>query len=104
MRAKRRGKKRRLRRRPFGRARARQFQGQNVSSRCVAVGRLEVRFLEPTARASRESVATPPAKTASGPLRAACPDESRKEASANQLAVLVPLLRPKLSPDSKTVK
>ena len=97
-------KKRRLRRRPFGRARAQQSQAQNVSSRYVAAGRLEVRLFELNARASREPVATPPAKTASVHLRAACPDESRKEANANQLAVLAPLVRPKLSPDSKTVK
>jgi hypothetical protein len=65
---------------------------------------LEVRLLELNARASREPVATPPAKTASVHLRAAYPDESRKEANANQLAVLAPLVRPKLSRDSKTVK
>ena len=102
--AKRRGKKRRLRRRPFGRARAQQSQAQNVSSRYVAAGRLEVRLLELNARASREPVATPPVKTASVHLRAVFPDESQKEANANQLAVLAPLVRPKLSPDSKTVK
>jgi hypothetical protein len=44
------------------------------------------------------------AKMALVHLRAACPDESRKEASANQLAVLAPLVRPKLSRDSKTGK
>ena len=45
-------------------------------------GRLEVRLLELNARASREPVATPPAKTASVHLRAAYPDESRKEANS----------------------
>ena len=96
--------KARLRRRPFGRARAQQSQAQNVSSRYVAASRLEVRLLELNARASREPVATPPSKTASVHLRAAYPAESRKEANANQLAVLAPLVRPKLSRDSKTVK
>jgi hypothetical protein len=62
-----------------------------------AAGRLEVRLLELNARASREPVATPPAKTASVHLRVAYPDESRKQANANQLAVLAPLVRSKLS-------
>jgi hypothetical protein len=75
-----------------------------VSSRYVAAGRWEARLLELNARASREPVATAPAKTASVHLQAAYADESRKEANANQLAVLAPLVRPKLSQDSKTVK
>src|SRR5579864_7462357 len=89
---------------PFWARASSQSQAQNVSSRYVAAGRLEVRLLELSARASHEPVATPPAKTASVHLRAAYPDESRKEANANQLAVFVPLVRPKLSRDDKTVK
>src|SRR5271156_5033158 len=104
MRAKRRDRRIPWRGRPFRRARARLSRARNASSRCVSAARLEARLLEPNARASREPAASPPAETASVPLRAASPDESRREANADQLAILGQLLRPKLSRDSRTDK
>src|SRR5579862_7380608 len=101
MRATRRDRRCRPHRRRFSHARVQRSRARNASSRYVAADRSEARLLAPNARASPEPAASPLAETASVPLQAAFPDESRKGANAELPAILAPLLRPKLSRDNK---